>query len=300
MVSARPGSDPTLAATLPACMGDLRIVIGEVPRTLPGATAEGVLWQATPNRLLLEIPDTARLLVSRDDIVVTALAANALDNIGPFLRRTPLMAVMLMRGAFACNGAAVAGPDGAVLLLGPTAIGKSALAAALLKRGLRLLADDAAPIMLDASGRAVIASVWPELVLWPDTIEALFASDPPAWIEPLPPNPSATPYWSVASAKFCPHATPIKATYRIDREFLAGTVESSTVKGMAGLMAGTLLPYQGRIAAVLADPAAFLRIYGAVTAACSIQRIKLPHLDVSEVEDMAGRIMQDCEWPISI
>ncbi len=285
---------------LPACIADLRIVIGEVPLTLQSSSTEGVLWQATSKELLLEFPDTARLLVSSDEIVVAPLAADAFDRIGPFLRRAPLMAVMLLRGAFACNGAAVVGPDGAVLLLGVTVAGKSTLAAALMKRGLRLMADDAAPIVLDASGRATIAPVWPELMLWSDATAKVFPSGTPDWLARRSPVPPEAPYWDIGRDRFCPQPARLKAAYRIGRNALSETIGSTAHKGISALLHGALMPHHGRMAAALADHAAVLRIYGAVTAACTIQEIKLPYLGVGELEDLADRIMQDCEWPISI
>ena len=43
-----------------------------------------------------------------------------------------------------------------MLLLGPSALGKSSLAAALMQRGHALLADDITAVALDAGGRPLV------------------------------------------------------------------------------------------------------------------------------------------------
>jgi hypothetical protein len=292
MASARPGSDPALAALLPAWAGDVRIAYGEVPTTFPDSIGRGVLYDVSSSALLLEIPDIARLHITRDELVVAPLITDAAAALGPHLRRTPLMALTLLRGGFSCCGAAVAGPDGAVLLLGATGTGKSTLAAALMQRGLRLLADDAAPLVLDEGGHAKVRPVWPELILWQDAVCALFG-EAPLWLRP---SDGEIPIREVTRAHFCAEDMPLKGIYVLSPDRLENDVGQSTVSGFRRLLNGLLIPYQTEIAMALLDPTVLLRLYGAVSAIAGTHTLKLPQRDVNEMNALAERIMQDCGW----
>ena len=299
MGSARMDSDQRLAASLPVCLSGGRIAVGEVPESLENAIASGVLWQAAPGQLLLEIPDRARVLVRRDEIIVMPLAPDALTGIGPLLRGTPFAAAMFLRGHFACSAAAVAGPDGAVLIIGRAASGKSTLAAALMQRGLRLLADDAASIILAPTGTAMIAPVWPELVHWSDTESCLFKHGIPPWLERWPSPVADYPYWKVRSDRFCPTETPLKATYHLRRDRLVGSVQSTPMGGIAILAHRMLVPYQAAIAEAFVDPGVLLKIYQGVSACSPIVDVEMPIRQPGSFDELADGIMRDCGWPIT-
>ena len=292
MASARPGSDPALAALLPVWAGDVRIAYGEVPGTLPDSIGRGVLYDVSSSALLLEIPDIARLHIARDALVVAPLIADAAAALGPHLRRTPLMALTMLRGGFACCGAAVAGPDGAVLLLGATGTGKSTLAAALMRRGLRLLADDAAPLVLDEGGNAKVRPVWPELILWDDALCALFGEAPP-WLQS---SDGEIPIREVTHAHFCADDMPLKGIYVLSPDRSEDDVSQSALSGFGRLLNSLLIPYQTEIAVALLDPTVLLRLYGAASAIAGIHTLKLLRRDVNEMNALAERIMRDCGW----
>jgi hypothetical protein len=268
------------------------IGFGAVPAALDAPRAAGVLWQAAPGALLLEVPDLARMLITRDRITVDPLVGNA--KLGPFLRRTPLLALTLLRGGIACDASAVAGPDGAVLLTGRSASGKSALAAALIARGGRLLADDAAPILLDDRGAAMVHPVWPELVLWPDAVESLGSPD---WLAAAPSPGFAAPLWTVAADRFCAEPMPIVAVYRLDGDRLESEPRFHGIRGVELFARGALMPYQSAIAEALVDPLALLRLYGAVAASARFEIVHLPRRDLSELDQLADRIAKECGWP---
>lgn len=292
MASARPGSDPALAALLPVWAGDVRIAYGEVPTTFPDSIGRGLLYDVSRSALLLEIPDIARLHITRDAVVVAPLMTDAAAALGPHLRRTPLMALTLLRGGFACCGAAVAGPDGAALLLGATGTGKSTLAAALMQRGLRLLADDAAPLVLDDGGNAKVRPVWPELILWHDAVRALFGEAPP-WLQS---SGGEVPIREVTRAHFCADDMPLKGIYVLSPDRLEDQIGPSTVSGFGRLLNGLLMPYQTEIAVALLDPTVLLRLYGAASAIAATHTLKFLQRDVNEMNALAERIMRDCGW----
>lgn len=295
MASPSADSDPRLAAELPACLSRAWIGYGDVPPYLPDAVVRGILYEASRSEALLHIPDIARLHVRRDAITVSPHAPGIASALGPFLRRTPLMVLMLLAGGFCASGAALAGPDGAVVITGRTVSGKSTLAAALMKRGLRLMADDAAPLSLYPDGGAQVFPVWPEMILWQDAADALFA-EPPPWLGPAE---GEIPRRLLARERYCDHDMPLKRLYMLRTERLDDEVSQGATEGFAHISQGMLLPYQPELAAALFDPAVLLRLYGAIDRGRA-QKLVLPQQSFAEMDELAERLIEDCGWSSSI
>jgi hypothetical protein len=286
------GSDPHLAAELPTFLAEVKIAYGDVPQFLPDAVVRGVLYEASRTEALLEVPDIARLHIRRNAITVMPLGQDIVAALGPYLRRTPLMVLMLLRGGFGASGAALAGPDGAIVIVGRTVSGKSTLAAALMKRGLHLMADDVAPIALDSDGRALVFPVWPEIILWQEACEALFAAAPP-WLDVVE---GEIPRRAVARERWCDRPMPLKRLYVLHPDRLEGAVEESPPEGFAKITRGMLIPYQPELAAALFDPAALLHLYGAIGAGF-MKTLVFPQAAISEMDELAQGIIKDCGWP---
>jgi hypothetical protein len=291
MASANASSDPHLAAELPAFLADVAINYGDIPRYLPDAVVRGVLYEASKTEALLEVPDIARLHIRRDTISVSPLRYDCLTALGPYLRCTPVMIVALLRGGFGASGAAVAGPDGAVVIFGRTVSGKSMLAAALMKRGLQLMADDAVPIFLDTDGHAMVFPVWPEMILWQEAVDALFAELPP-WLGRAD---GEIPRRAIGRELYCDYPMPLKRVYVLHPDRLEGGVSEHIAKGSAGLLQGAMIPYQPELAAALIDPTALLRLWGAIDAGRT-QTLKFPQHNVAEMDELADGIVKDCGW----
>jgi len=83
------------------------------------------------------------------------------DAIVGLLIATALPAMLWLRGAFVLHAAAVVRPggDGALAIMGPSGVGKSAVAAQLIAEGAMLLADDS--LRLEPAGAAIMASGLP-------------------------------------------------------------------------------------------------------------------------------------------
>lgn len=290
MASASAGSDPHLAAELPSFLTGVWIGYGDVPSFLPDAMVRGVLYEASKAEALLEVPDIARLHIRRDAITVSPLATDIVASLGPYLRRTPLMVLMMLAGGFGLSGAALAGPDGAVVLIGRTVSGKSALAAALMKRGLRLMADDNAPLTL-VDGLVQVCPVWPEMILWPDVVDALFG-EAPRWLGPVT---GEIPRRSVVPERFCDQVLPLKRAYVLCPQRLEEAVSQNTAEGFASILQGVLIPYHGELAAALVDPAALLRLYGTIGGKRT-QTLVFPQHTLAEMDELAERIIKDCGW----
>lgn len=157
-----------------AFLANIKMVKADVPAVLNDATAQGVLWQASAGRFLLEVPDVARYLVEGGHCVTIEPAAGAsCDAVQHFAGMTPLSALLYQRGITALHAAAASNERGAILLAGDSGAGKSALLTTLLQRGWTLLSDDLAVVEVDDGGGALVRPTFPEIALWPDSLEKL-------------------------------------------------------------------------------------------------------------------------------
>ena len=91
---------------------------------------------------------------------------------------------LIQRGLLVLHGGAVAGPHGAVVVLGPGGSGKSTLTGELCRQGGALLTDDAVALDLSADVPLVVPGI-PLLKLWPDAVDE--APDG-AWTRTLHPD----------------------------------------------------------------------------------------------------------------
>lgn len=224
---------------------------------LPAATHSGVLWRAAPGRLLLEVPDVARYLVSGGNLVEIEPCAVRAEEVRRILRMTPTAALYLQRGIPVLHAAVAADPAGqAVVLAGNSSAGKSVLLAALARRGWCVLTDDLAPVTLDDAGVPVAVPTWPEIVLS---------------------GPSGSRRAVGGDARFVDEARPVNAiwwlgVHRFD------PVEIHGVEGMSRFEAVGAMAYNRRIAGALLDRASYLTVAAAVAGSdIPIRRLIRPH-----------------------
>lgn len=157
----------------PGAAVDVVVRTGEVPTALPAGATDYETWQAEPSTLLLRAPGIARFLVRCGREMVVAPDGGSAAAIGGVLSGPAVAALLKQRGVTTLHAAAVALPTGgAALLLGRSALGKSSLAAALLDRGCRLLADDVAAVV-QRRGEVCVLPASGALRLWPDAVEKL-------------------------------------------------------------------------------------------------------------------------------
>ena len=164
-------------ATVPASEpSDVTVRLGAVPRTLPagrGAVTRTRLWQARPGAFLIHVEGVARYLVTGGrDVLIEPLGGGD-DDVATFFIGSPFPVLLQQRGVATLHAAAVATAAGAVLLLGPSGIGKSSLAAALAERGFPLLADDVTGVALDADHRPVALPAFARQRLWAHTLDRM-------------------------------------------------------------------------------------------------------------------------------
>jgi len=150
---------------------DLRIVQGPVsPDGLKGGTQIGPFLWATPEAVQLHVPHVARFLISGgDSIIFDPEPGIDDDSVRVFMLGSALGALLFQRGYLVLHGNAIRIGDACIVCVGHSGAGKSTLAAAFMKRGYQLLADDVVPI--DNDCRAIPG--FPRIKLWKDAANKL-------------------------------------------------------------------------------------------------------------------------------
>jgi hypothetical protein len=225
---------------------------------LAAAPHSGVLWRAAPGRLLLEVPEVARYLVSDGNLVeIEPGDGAATGEVRRMLRMTPTAALYLQRGLPVLHAAVAVNAAGqAVMLAGNSCAGKSVLLAALLQRGWGLLTDDLAPVTLDDGGVPVALPTWPEMTQF---------------------GPSGSRQAVGAEASFVDEARPIRAiwwlgVHRFD------PIKVHGIEGTDRFEAFGAMAYNRRIASALLDRADYLRVAAAVVGSgIPIRQLIRPH-----------------------
>ena len=149
---------------------DVTIRRGAVPERLPDAESEGVAWQCAGGSVLIKPPCGLRLLVEGGERVRYA-AGDGVADVRPFLLGSSVWSTLaLQRGLLPFHASAVAHGRDVHAFTGPSAAGKSTLAAALAARGHPFFADDVLildPASFDTEARCHGGK---GLKLWPEAL----------------------------------------------------------------------------------------------------------------------------------
>ena len=157
---------------------DIRIEWAGPPAALEGPiTARGALWRWNGQALLWRLEDIASFRVAPDGgrIEVDTHADPA--SAAVFLLRVILPIAALLRGDCLLEGSAVARDGQAVAFIGPSASGKSTVAAVLAGQGWTWVADSLLRISRGPDGRYLAYPQGPGVWLWPDAAGALALAD---------------------------------------------------------------------------------------------------------------------------
>ena len=153
---------------------DIAVRVGEVPETLPQASARGPTWEIAGDRFLFRIPGVARFLLSGGrEIVFETAAGVAPGDIAIFLTGTVLGILLHQRGQVVLHASAVRVNGKAVLFCGASGTGKSTLAAALAQRGLPVVTDDFCAVAANGAGAVMVQPDGRSLKLWAQAIQKL-------------------------------------------------------------------------------------------------------------------------------
>jgi hypothetical protein len=252
-----------------------------VPARLAGALVRGPLVEATDRAVLIRVPMVGRLLVTAAGPAMFERVAGATDSdIRCFLDEPVAAAAALLRGDLVLHAAAVAIGGRAVVLCGPPAAGKSALAAALAQRGHGVLAD-AVSVLAPAPGQdgaLVVARLAPEPALWPDTVDELGLGEHPA--RPVRPALAKRAYRIGPDVPAAPLAAVVDLHARV-------TARTSAVEQMTGVEATTTLlgaRWHARLSAPIGREDAQFQLAARVAGSAAHVRLLRPRVGTPSAE----------------
>lgn len=199
---------------------DLIIDVGAVPERLNDLVINQPLLQvAADGACRFDMPGVAVYLIDPGGgrvVVDPALPPEAPD-IRVFLLGTVFGVLCYRRGLLPLHASCVRIGNGAVALAGPSGMGKSTLAAALLRRGHAVLADDVTVIDAAAPGGPRVLPTFPRLKLWRDAMNRLNYRT-----EGLERSrPELDKFHMPVVDEFCAQPLPLSAVFHLDSDVSA-------------------------------------------------------------------------------
>jgi len=154
---------------------DIVVRLGKVPARLEAPDHVAPVFQTRGrSEYLLALPGTGRILVRDGREVTIDLDAGAdPTNTRAFLASTIQAVLWHQRGLLPLHACALADDGRALALAGPSASGKSTLAALLSAKGHEVMADDVCVVDVRDGTAIEVLPVSPHLRLWRDTLDHL-------------------------------------------------------------------------------------------------------------------------------
>ena len=151
-------------------VSDVLVRVGATPTHLDHSMTLGDWIEGRDGQILLKIAGVANYWV-RDgrEIVVDAAKDASPEDIRIYLLGSAMGAVLHQRGLLPFHGSTVCVNGKAITFSGPSGIGKSTLAAALVGRGNRMLADDVSAISFSEQGLPMVNPGIPQIKLYDDS-----------------------------------------------------------------------------------------------------------------------------------
>jgi hypothetical protein len=208
---------------------DLVLAEGEVADPEEAPRGVTVLVKTYADCDLLALPGLGRLRISGGNRITVDAPRAAHAELQPFLLGAGLSRLAQQRGLVSLRGCAASKDGAAVLVLGPSAAGKSTLAAALLQRGYSLLSDDG--VLFDP-GTGLVLPTHSRLKLWPDALDAL--NIPPGFVTRMRPG---TEKRILPAAAFDREPRPPRAVFLLSSHSSLERPDRERVSGKTALMA---------------------------------------------------------------
>jgi hypothetical protein len=276
---------------LPECLAidlsenaiDVRIIESPVPAEGIGGVSHGPFCQVKEDQFWLQVPDIARFLVTGGHTIAIE-PHPGIDNqsIRLFLLGSAIGALLFQRGHLVLHGNAIEIQDGCVVCVGHSGAGKSTLAAAFMKKGYRLLADDV--VVVDSQSRAVPG--FPRIKIWGDTAMRLGINT--QGLERV--RPVLEKYNRPLGQQFCDSPLPIKWIYVLNAE--GEVFEVQGIEGMERFKTLRDNTYRVRYVEAMALQASHMQQIAALSAQVRLASIKRP-ISGFQVDALIDCILKD-------
>jgi len=153
---------------------DVIIRLDNIDSSLLQVTCDGKEYQITTSGILLFWKNEGKFLIRDGREIIVDPDPNVDERTLRLIIEGPALGVILhQRGRLPLHAAAVEIDGKVVALMGGVGAGKSALAAALYKRGHLFVTDDVTAVQPDVGDIPVVSPGFPQLKLWPEVISAL-------------------------------------------------------------------------------------------------------------------------------
>lgn len=249
---------------------DVLIRFAPVPPELDQAAVTAPMFQASRQRFLLRLPRVARYMVTDGREILIDRQGGTDQEVRTFLLGSALGALLHQRGLLPLHASAIRTEAGAVAFAGASGAGKSTLAAAFARRGYPVLADDIVPVLLDGTGRPVVAPHSANIKLRFDSLDQLGIGH-----EGLPRVRPTAPKYVWPSIRDETEPVPLFAVYRLDQSNEPGIVlEPATGVDRFNLLRRQT--YRPRMMAALGDQAIQFRVIAAVSQHARVARVRRP------------------------
>jgi hypothetical protein len=269
---------------------DIVFRLGTVPAQLEAPTRVEAIYQTRGrDEYLMTLPGTGRILISNGrEVIVDAESDGDPVNTRALLTG-PIQAVLWhQRGLLPLHANAVVIGERAVALAGPSAAGKSALAATLAQHGHEILADDICVVDIDAPRVTVLPGV-AHLRLWRDTLDQLGVA-----VDGFCQALSGKEKFFVERWNVCREPRPLAAVIvLVRRSTIALAIER--LSGIAAIGALRDTVHMRRPASALGrDAEVFAALTQMVSAGVTVWRLTLPD-DLTCLRDAAAIVLSTLE-----
>jgi hypothetical protein len=225
---------------------------------------------------------------SGTDVWAAWPGSSTIDDTATYLLGPVLAFVLGLRGITCLHGSVVAIADRAVVFAGPSASGKSTLAAAFARLGHTVLSDDIA-VLAERDGVLYVDPAHPQIRLWSDSVELLFGA-----ADALP---CLTANWDKrgldlieSGYSFAERPLPLAAVYILDERSTPVEPRIDSIKGrelLRTLLANTYVGYMLDVSMRSQDFATLSRLAAAVP----VRRLHIS----GDPRQVCVDIIEDCE-----
>ena len=235
--------------------------------------------------------DDTEFLVAASGGEVHSFAGDpsTLEDTATYLLGPVIGFAMRLRGVTSLHASVVAIGDEAIALAGPAGAGKSTTAACFAGMGYPVLADDVAALA-ERGGIVHVQPAYPQLRLWPDSVDMLFGS-PDAL-------PRLTPTWDKRAMQLSPSGAfqglslPLRAVYVLGAEGDHPALSIEDVSGAQGFLALLANTYVGYLLDADMRHQEFETL-ARLAASVPVRRVVRPCGSI-DVAAICARLLEDC------